>query len=394
MRLILTGLIASLLLLPVNAQVRPVARSLEISTVDYLQQATNTTVNAVGESAATVGRIWLPAQAAGSKVCSTAGPCKIGLPAASVTWANAATNVRLGFQDVDLTTGLEDGTYDVRADLVPGTETVSANTISFFSMETGSKTVSHGDVVAIVVEMTARGGTDSISAERALRSVADYGFPYGTEDTGSGVGKAQDPMAFIIQFDDGTWGWFESVYPIRNTATGRSTLTVNTGTNPDEVAAIVKSPVSFSTDGFAKFLNAVATTDEFEYIIYENPLTATPDIIWGPVTVDPDQLVSDGVVRRAEDTLILEADTYYAFSFRPTTANSITYEYFALPTSGVAPGMKQAQFWTETILAGRINQTGAFTEISTTSLPMLVVNVVSIIASPYGNNFPALLLAP
>lgn len=368
-------------------------RYTEITTVDLTQEGTPTAVNAVGESNGTVGRIFLADQAAGPKTCSSSG-CRITLPTNNVTWANAATNVRLGIQDVDLTTGLEDGTFDVQADLVPGTETISSNAILSYAMESGTKSLSAGDIVYVGYEMTARGGTDSVAGENSQITVMQNGFPYATTDTGS-LTKVGDPLPILIQFDDSTYGWIEGIAPTRNNALGRSTLTVNTGTNPDEICALIQTPIDLQFHGFGMWLASVATTDTFEYVVYENPTTASPDIIWGPVTVDPDQLLTGGVIRRFSTTVTLEHDTDYCFSFRPTSANSITYEYFALGAgTGVAAGFKKAQFFKTIKQMGRIDNTGAFSETDATALPMFVLAINGLIKQPYLNNFPALLLAP
>jgi len=367
----------------------------EVSTVQNANEGSNTTLNAAGESGATVGYIWLANQASGTRVCSSAGGCQIGLPVGSVTWANVASNLRLGFQDVDLTTGFEDGTFDVEANLVPGTEAIASNTVVFYSMESNSKTITpYTTPYALVAELTARAGADSVALERLTRNVIPFGFPYGTGDTGA-LARTFEPTPFIIKFDDGTIGWFQQVTPSRNFALGRTTLSVNTGTNPDEIGAIAVSPIGMVIDCFGHWLNSVATTDTFEFAIYENPLTTTPDVIWGPITVDPDQVLSDGIVRQCEDNLTILPNVEYGYMFKPTSVNSITYEFFTLPSgTGMAAAMKKAQFFTSIIQAGRIDETGIFTETDALHLPSFFLHIVSFIETEYGNSFPALLLAP
>ena len=70
-------------------------------------------------------------------------------------FSNGSTNLRIGLQDVTPATGFEDGTFDVYADLVGGTDTIAEDVILATPMESGTKTVTHGDLLAIAIEMTA-----------------------------------------------------------------------------------------------------------------------------------------------------------------------------------------------------------------------------------------------
>ncbi len=100
----------------------------------------NATMDGAGESQAFIGKVFLEA-GTGSKTISSAGG-KIRWRSGTVTFANAGTNFRIGIQDV-ASTGLEDGTFDVYADLVGGTDTITGSADQLTAMETGTKTISH-----------------------------------------------------------------------------------------------------------------------------------------------------------------------------------------------------------------------------------------------------------
>lgn len=124
--------------------------------------------DAANEGCQLTGQVWLPARS-GSKTISSAGGKIHWTAGASVVFADGATNWRMGIQDLS-TSGQPprgDGVFDVQADLVPGVDTIATTTHYATAMESGSKTITHGDYVAIVFSMTARGGTDAVRVRSA-----------------------------------------------------------------------------------------------------------------------------------------------------------------------------------------------------------------------------------
>jgi hypothetical protein len=213
-------------------------------------------MDANGESVAGIGQIFLEGGAAGgTKTISNVG--KIYWKTAGSTFANAGTNVRVGLQDVSTTTGLEDGTFDVYQDLVGGTDTIAANSVIITTMDTGTKTITHGDVVAVCVEMTTRGGVDTINVIRESNPVGiGSGLPYATGDTGTLSKTGNNIPIFLIEFDDGTLGWFNpGHYLVGNLyATSQSTIDFSNGSTPDEYAAVFKVPFKCSINSGAIFV--------------------------------------------------------------------------------------------------------------------------------------------
>ena len=321
------------------------------------------TLDAAGESVSIIGRVVLEG-GSGSKTISSAGG-KIIWRNGGATFANAGTTLRIGINDVVVTTGLEDGTHDVYADLVGGTDTITSNTAYNTAMETGTKTIAHGDIVAVVFEMTARGGADSVIINGLMGS---YLFPYRTVDTGAGPAKATSalaPMATII-FDDGTYGWIEGNFEHSGT---NSANAFGSGSTPDERALIFQVPFKASLKGAEVMLNAVASGDDFEVVLYSDPL-GTPTVV-ETITADPDIIGSTaGLYKVSFTAYTLNINTNYAIAVRPTTTNTIGLNQMDfLAANDRIPTM----LGTNWSLGTRTDQTGAFTQ-TTTSIP--IINLV------------------
>lgn len=335
----------------------------------YGSSAAAHTLNANGEYCAIIGHVHLQdGGAGGSRTISAAGGGRIFLnTASSITWATGTTVVVTGIQDVDAA-GLPDTTFDVSASWSPGTETFANNTLYNVAMESGSKTLSQGQLIAIVVQMTNRGGTDQLTIDAVGLSavVGDFGVPYGVLN-GSFTTSVQRHM---ILFDDATVGWITFAPLVWNTAVAVTSINFNSGSTPDEYAAVVSfdAPMTFSAIGVV--VSNVATADPFEVIWYTDPFGSPSAAV--TFTPDPDQMVdtSTGILWFTFTTPItVTAGAFYAAAVRPTSANNITISHYDL-TSGF-DGLKAQQPWTTIQFAARTNQTGAFVETQAYHLPWL-----------------------
>lgn len=325
---------------------------------------TSTAINAAGESFAGIGQIFLQGGPGSSKTISSSGG-KIHFRTGSITWANAGTNLRVGIQDV-AATGLEDGTYDVRADLVPGTDTLTATALNVAAMETGSKTITHGDFIAVVIEMTTLGGADSVTVSKMGNvNIA----PYSTNDTGSGPAKNttnNEPM-ITIEFDDGTVGWLG-----RNFAWIETFVSYNSGSTPDEYATVFQLPFKGSIIGAYIYMTSISATDDFEVILYSDPL-GTP-VAERTTTIDATYTAAPNTGYLHVDfstAYTCLANTNYAIAVRATTANNIAVYYL---DQGDTVKLKPTALGTNWYLGSRTNQTGAFST-TTTQLPLIEITV-------------------
>lgn len=322
------------------------------------------TINAVGESHAVIGRVRLVG-GSGSKTLSSAGG-KI-IFGANLALFGAGSTYRVGVQDVD-STGLEDGAWDTYKDLVGGTYSfvVGWNTAI---LDNGSKNIAHGDLIAIVLEMTARNGTDALNVRTTISAtgIPSVGlFPYGSSDTGSPT-KTNAVLWACLIFDDGTAGWIEGLPILTQQALTQSTAAFNTGTTPDEYGMLFQVPFRARL-GWASFvISNVASADDFEMVLYSDPL-GTPTVV-RTVTVDAD-LVSNISTHPFVGSFadILEPNTDYVLAIRPTTANSLSWVYYDM---GSGYDVLKKQYPLPVLKdVSRSDQTGAFAETQAYYLPM------------------------
>lgn len=132
---------------------------------DYHVGFTNQRIDFGGEKMVYIGEVCFPEGPGTSKVFSTSGPAQIGFYTDTQTvWNTANTTLRVGLQD--LGTGnqpaIPDGTWDVYGEMVQGTDAMGDDGWNECLMSSGSKTLTHGDLVAVVFELTVRNGSDVV----------------------------------------------------------------------------------------------------------------------------------------------------------------------------------------------------------------------------------------
>jgi hypothetical protein len=328
--------------------------------------ALDTTLNAVDEATHFIGTLFLPGRT-GSKTISAAGSGKIHwLPGASITFANASTNLRVGIQDVD--TGGKpargDGTFDVYADLVGGTDTITAHTFRSTTMETGTKTIAHGDKIAIVFDLTGFGGADSVLVRAAsVGTLAATGVTLETSGP-TYTAQASLPIA-VIEFDDGTFGWLDGSW-VTSTSSGSaltSSNTVQTGSTPDEYCNVFRFDSEVAIDGLWCLAGSTVDATDFELVLYSDPLGAPSEI--EAITVDGNQLQSGSTrvfILPLATIRTLAAGTVYAVAIKPTTANSMTISQFSVAAAGHLGALPLGA---DCYMATRSDETGAFSATTT-----------------------------
>ena len=344
---------------------------LEIYPTGYFDNTGAVTVNAANEYNGIVGQVTLAA-GTGSKTCSTAsGVCKIYWETGAVTWASAGTNISVGIQDVGAD-GFPDGTFDVKADLTQGTETITAATSMVSAMETGTKTVAQGDIIAVVIRMTVLAGADSVivaSMGRLPATYASQGFPYGVRSTGTPA-RNLDAAKIVIQFDDGTYGWIKASPDVSFNMGVPANISFNSGSTPDEYAWVFSLPYSCGLGAIGFLLDSVAATDNFEFILYTNPLSSPSIPSNGTITADPDLFTANANganarLRFPSNTIHrLVADTTYAIAVRPTTVNNFTIFYLLRIANAIAANNAGQPFNNTFGFYARTNQSGAFASVN------------------------------
>jgi hypothetical protein len=326
--------------------------------------STSGAIDAAGESTAFIGQIRL---ATGPGTSITMGATsKILFRTGAVTFANAATNFRIGIQDL-AATGLEDGTYDVYRDLTGGGGGLTASAPTVVTLSTsGSKTIAHGDYIAIVFEMTARGGADTVQIAYGSSNLAT--LPYTTRDTGAGpVRQSTLPQVALIGNNGVTASFDEGCLPSSMTATA-----FNSGSAPDEYVLGFQLPFGGICDRLVGHLSELDTTETGELLLYHEPFTAGLAVI-ATGTHDGDKGgsvagINDGVVfHLGVSPVRLYPGVTYGVAYRPTSAANRTI--FRRTISDVA--ILDCTWLGRSVCGGsRTNQTGAFAR-ETTILPSL-----------------------
>lgn len=320
------------------------------------------TIDAVGEYVDFWGHVYWDG-APTSKVLSSAGGAIVLRFHSSNTFANASTNLRIGIQDVNATTGTPargDGTYDVQADLVGGTDTITNSVLRSTAMESGTKTISHGQLIAIRIEMTARGGVDSVQVSHSGPNNIAYSYPGITHNTASPAAAFNTPIVQLVA-DDGTAGWLVGA-TLMETATNR--VFDSATATADEYASIIQFPIELSICGLC-FMGQWTTAGGLcKAILYSDPL-GTP-VAEREVTIDTDQKheAQSRIVRVLfASAYTVPANTKIALSLQPQDASGDVSTYEIALGSAITGRMKQHQPLGGTWSKGtRLDATGALTE--------------------------------
>jgi hypothetical protein len=324
--------------------------------------AANATIDLGDEAVHMCGNLFLPGRT-GTKTLSAAGGGSIWWLPGTVTFANGSTNLRVGLQDLDAS-GQQmrgDGTFDVYADLVGGTDTITTATFLETVMETGTKTLSHGDKFSISFTMTTRGGADSVLIRGQSATVCPFPGVTGVTAGPSYAAVAMLPSA-LIEFDDGTYGWINGSF-ITSTGAGFTNTSINTGSTPDEWGNVFRVPFPCTVDALWACVAITAAAADFELILYSDPL-GTPAVIEA-ISVEGNH-AQTAFARLAEYVLTtprdLDADTDYCVAVRPTTATSVTVVSFDV---AAAAQMIVHPLGTNCTVGKRTDNTGAFTQTTT-----------------------------
>lgn len=321
---------------------------------------TATAIDAAGESTSFIGPLyWDTGPGTQHSVSSVTGkiywtPNNVG------AWANAATSVLVGIQDI--TAGVEDGAYDVSGGMVPGVNPLTVTSVTAVTMTTGTKIIQSGSVIGVVVEMTARGGADSFNPQRIN---AGGGLPYCAIDVGSGPVKSATMPICLIEADDGAIGWFhQSGVPYADTVTA-----FNSGSAADEYAMIFQVTGKGATNYLMVTIGEVDAGEAGEVVLYGDP-TGTPSVM-ATYIHDGDTF---GVVGATVAPMwvpigetILEPNTEYAVAYKATTAGNRSIR--RITSMGPLNARNTTPFGTTLLGGTRADGTGPFAT-STADFPV------------------------
>lgn len=290
------------------------------------------TMDAANESMIFIGRIIT--SDGGSHTIDTTGSSSLQWRTSTVTFANAGTTLVVGLAAV-LTSAGPPGrpanvadviTFDVSKSLTGGGGGVTANAWQSHTPDTGTKTIANGDLVAFAVQMTARGGTDSVlgsfqQVPSSRHRPTVTGFIGGTYNAQSGV-----PNVLIV-FSDGAYGWFEG----GDVFSTISTRTWSSSSSPSEYGQLYQLPFPAKIYGAYGWWGTSSAAADQDIILYSDPL-GTP-VAEKTASIDPSTisaLAGRMFLEMFATPYTLPANTPIGIVFSPTTTTNRNAYYKTL----------------------------------------------------------------
>lgn len=296
------------------------------------------TLDAAAEKAAVMGHLFIEGRGTG-KVLSAGGGGSITFRTGTVTFAavGSPSTLDIGLQDLTATpTGIKpepDGTFDVKATLTSGVDTIASNGWKTAVMTAGTKTLSHGDLIGIVMDLTARNGSDSVTwatISAGLNRPASNVFLAGAWGTGP---QGELPLAYIT-FDDGTLGvFYSSEYPAFGIGAAE---TFQDSTNPDERGMLFQVPWTCKGEGARLYCNSGgAANADFVVNVYADPL-GTPSLL-ASVSIEGGQLnnQNNAVSILFPAKVNFTRNTDYCMVVKAAGITNIALEAFVLPDTNL-----------------------------------------------------------
>jgi hypothetical protein len=344
---------------------------------------TGSTMAAASRRVGLSGHVYIEGRAASKTLSSSGG--KIRWRAGSVTWANATTKLDVGVQGFSSSTtpASPDGSYTVKTTHTGGDGAITSNAVIVSTMTTGSATISHGDLIYIVLDMTARGGADSVVVPNFAGNAEFYARPgYQFFGGASWAASANCPLA-IIEFDDGTLGAFASNpaswFGLMPTS---STTSYADATNPDENGMIFQVPWDCKIDALiARFTASAAAVDQ-NVVFYTDPL-GTPSAA-ATFAVPGESLSSSAAIKlfTLASEISLTKNTDYCVAVKATGASNTALALYTLDSENYRKFLPGS---TTLRKGSRNNSTGAFSaESPAVTMYQLGVRISQLSASGGG----------
>lgn len=344
----------------------------------YSSLAATQAVDAAGEKVAFIGNVFWEGGAASKTMDSTS---LIHFRTGTVTMASASTTMRIGLQDVNTAAGpplQPDGTYDVYREFAGDAGVISSaddNVAKSVTLSTsGSKTIALGQLVAVVFEMTARGGADSLVLSATPVAGSTYGFfakPSVMNYTTAWQNASVATTTPLVMFEssDGTLGTFLGCgyYAPGNVYTYASSGT------PDERAMKFQVPFKCKVNSVYIATGGNAATADGEIVLYSTP-GGTPSALatitvlgeyFGNVTDErPHIFMFDSEIE-------LSPATDYAIAYKATGAGSVNLGYITM----AAAGHRSLNGFANCSGVSRSDGSGAFGSESTTDIPLMSLGI-------------------
>lgn len=281
------------------------------------------TLDATNEACIFIGHVVTSDE--GSHTIDTSGSSKLEWATSAVTFANAGTTIKVGLAAVLTTVGpparavhVSDViTFDVSGTITGGGG-ITANAMQSHVPDTGSKTIAHGDLVAFAVQMTARGGVDSVTVLGSITQSSTQ-RPTCTSFTGAAYATQVILPNVVITFSDGAVGYFHA----SDILTATTTRLWSSGDATKEYGQLYKLPWPMKVYGLWGWVSPAA---DFDVILYSDPL-GTP-VASRTVSIDANIVSTSGGRKFAvlfSSPYAAGADQNIAAVFKPGALNISVY---------------------------------------------------------------------
>lgn len=313
---------------------RPIGMPLRQMTVSpvNINSINENFLNATNSAIVAIGQMWWDDHA--SHTVDTTGSSAIGFAIGSGTWANASSVLKVGVAAVDTSNG-PTGRPVVSSSLItPDVAAVIAGNSGLTQLAwnevvptTGTRTIGHGELIAIFVQMTNRAGSDSILMRSMGNGGQTNGMPNVCTYNGTTFSSQQLCPNFTLRASDGTRGSLKGSYIISGGSTNK---TFNSGSTPSEYGNVIQVPYPCEAWGVVVYGNISGDCD---FVLYSDP-TGTP-VSRASVSVDANTVGASGacchdLVFTTGFGYALTAGVPYYIAMKPTSGTNVTISFETL----------------------------------------------------------------
>lgn len=245
-----------------------------------------------------------------------------------------ANGLKISFQGVSAVDGFPDGVVGQFRVIPSGSITANswcqAGIISSDGTDSGTKrTVSQGELIAVVVEYSSFSAGDSVNLLGFTNGTAEVSAAYCALFTASWAKNNSTSPSVALKYTDGYKYMGYTCIPSAAGASGVQNQAPSSSTTPDEIALKFRLKVPMKINGFWFLFRPLADCD---FVLYDTD-GATP---LRTVSIDKDQssgLGTIGGARFAE--LTLSPNVYYYLAYKPTTTTAITAYRFVVNDAAI-----------------------------------------------------------
>lgn len=288
-------------------------------------------IDATGEKFAMIGRVHWDGRPGSAKTIDTSGSSAIAwYGGTTAVFDDVATTLDVGIQGVGTTgpTAVPDGTYTVKAVVTTAANATPTLTTasSWHSVvpTTGTASIAHGDLIAVVWDMTNRGGSDAINFTTGANqpvTLLPTTNAYVAAAWG-GVGANAQP-AVMLTASDGTRGTLDGTTLFGVLAN----LTWADASNPDEYGMIFQVPFACKVDALCCVIRTTDATSDFTISLVSTPESTRATV--ASVAVDASQLGPATSERfclfNLASEVSLSANTDYCVAIKATGAGNVRF---------------------------------------------------------------------